>query len=395
MAQNNRPPFVFTQWQKDILPYHVCREGFPGYEDTDVLPQPPKGYGRVLCPNRECRIVLFVPAKAPWIEYPRMIGAQHPLNRNHPAGYGDVIKGEGWWNKRCENCGAWNHTVAVCGQYQVQTLCSFCNVFGHEIDNCRKAINNQRTHKILPYPVGPTILAIKRHTPSKMPKVQQPFEVQANLIDFIEDKTLVPQPARDVDQPCTSRQAITEQQSMANSNKAKYEYEQLSLQSLHQALTKVQEMVMNGNMNNGTNNKAETKPTETPESVPFETQNNRPHTIDTVRTNATLAVQPHDNDTPTIDLTANGEPSETQPTDQAITEWCLKQTRPINKASPEKKRKTDASWLATRSNPTFFEEDEELEQVQYSQKRHASDPYPDPDTDDWNSDFEYENDGDE
>lgn len=100
------------------------------------LPTPPTGYARLICPG--CFQPVFVPEKAKWVEYPRIMPGDHIFDLKHPPGYVEDESCTPWWQRQCENCARWNHTACLCDQVILARKCTFCKAIGHEIIDCRK-----------------------------------------------------------------------------------------------------------------------------------------------------------------------------------------------------------------------------------------------------------------
>lgn len=136
---------LFAPCQKEFSPKHACRTDFGGYRDDDVLPSPPEGFARVLCPNRKCRLPLFIPEQARWVEYDRIPDGEHILDKFPHKGYTTNSTQTPWWRQRCENCGRCGHTAAQCDQRIVAIRCVFCNSFTHDVINCHMAATHRAT----------------------------------------------------------------------------------------------------------------------------------------------------------------------------------------------------------------------------------------------------------
>lgn len=152
MARNMGQLSNLKDWQKWIIPRHTCRQNYI-LEDDEVLPQPPPGSARILCPKKGCRLPLFVRELAPWVETPRIHPNKNPLR--FLSNIASIKEGrEPWFNKRCDNCGRWGHLTSMCDQIGVQIKCSFCGLFAHDITECDKFQQFKRTTKIKPYTLG-------------------------------------------------------------------------------------------------------------------------------------------------------------------------------------------------------------------------------------------------
>lgn len=130
---------LFADWQKEFLPVHVCRTNFCGYSDDEELPSPPEGMARVLCPNKKCKMALFIQEQARWVEYKRIPDGKHPFDKCPPKSYKPTSTCVAWWKRRCENCGRFGHTAAQCDQRIVAIRYIFCNCFSHEVSDCQMA----------------------------------------------------------------------------------------------------------------------------------------------------------------------------------------------------------------------------------------------------------------
>lgn len=133
--RNCRDP---NQWEdhgnEGALSEHTCSPG-PSRISSE-LPSPPAGYARLICPT--CYQPVFVPEKAKWIEYSRILPGDHPFDQCPPKGYRHDPNCTPWWHRQCANCGRYNHIASMCDQNILVKRCTYCRSIGHEIAECRK-----------------------------------------------------------------------------------------------------------------------------------------------------------------------------------------------------------------------------------------------------------------
>lgn len=132
MRQTNR----LINYQKQKLPAHECRHNVMEIPDDEVLPSPPEGLARVLCPEPGCLRPLFIDERAPWVEVERVPVGQHPFDLNPPFRYTGTNLADAWWHRRCSNSDRWHHTTDMCDQANVQRKCGLCHRFRHDFSEC-------------------------------------------------------------------------------------------------------------------------------------------------------------------------------------------------------------------------------------------------------------------